>query len=95
VELREQSDGVSALHGELTIFEVVALKELLRAAIARGPMRIALDTVFVLDGAGAQLLIAARRTGRVSFVAAPGAIRTQLETTGLAPHLLEAEEPSR
>lgn len=83
---------------ELTVAQASALRETLLAALACAPQRLELDLsgVIEFDSAGAQLLLATRRSlaerGAVLAVTdASTAVRRGLEVLGLA-HLAEPAE---
>ncbi len=81
------------LQGEATIFVAAELKEHLQQQIAAGAKAISLKGLTALDGAGAQLLLAARRSHPdLRFTSCPEPIRERLALVGLDALIIGGEE---
>jgi anti-anti-sigma factor len=82
--------GALNIEGELTVFAVHALKDRIMAALAESStLQINLSDVSEVDGAGIQLLLAAKREaqqrgGTLSLVKHPPQFIAALELTDLA-----------
>ncbi|HEX6361657.1 MAG TPA: STAS domain-containing protein [Albitalea sp.] len=84
-----------AIEGELTIYRVEELHAVLREAIARDPaLELDLAGVTEFDGAGVQLLLAAKKAAPGLRLARPSpAVLEVFELLDLAPHFAGEEHP--
>ncbi len=87
-----------AIEGELTVFTAHEIKTgVLAAMSAEGALHIDLSEVSECDGAGLQLLLAARheaaqRGGAMRLTSPPNQVKAVLELAGLTDHF-ESSEP--
>jgi ABC-type transporter Mla MlaB component len=93
IEVKEAGEGRFALVGEATVYTVADLHgQLCRHGLAGVATKVTVDLSGLtnLDIAGAQILIALRRTlghARVDFTGCPEQHVTLLHRSGLEPHL--------
>jgi ABC-type transporter Mla MlaB component len=89
-ETVETTEGTIRLNGEATIHDVTTVWRLLVDATAdRRELTLDLGGLTELDTAGAQLLLASRRSGAVSRVhSCPAPIRSFLASIGIAEQVL-------
>ncbi len=87
-----------AIDGELTVFTAHEIKtRLLEAMASKSTLRVDLGEVTEFDGAGLQLLLAARheaaqRESQLVLISPPAQIKAVLQLTGLIDHF-ETSEP--
>jgi len=88
IEIDDAGEGEFRIHGNATVYEVEDLHKKLIVSIRHrsGPLTISLEGLSALDLAGAQVLLALRRTvgpERLRYREIPETIRTMLERSGL------------
>ena len=76
---------VCAPSGEVTIFEASAFRDSLVTLLGNdGPVELDLSSIQLMDGAGMQLVLAAKRYERCSITKVEGKLQEMMELMGYA-----------